>query len=452
MGSRMSRPSVVFDEPLPAEARDFYPQQVRQLYSLLPVAVIATAGNSVVVVAALWSHLPHSSLLVWLAGLLTVSALRSVLIRIYTQADEARKAGRLWGRLLIAGNLLSGLFWGSLPVFLFPDSMPHQVFEAFVIGGMVAGAVSTHSNLRLAFVAFALPASVPVPVRFFSFSDGLHLAMGFMCIVFIVLMFISSFRIHRAYCAVLQLNVENQSLIRRLREKSTKAEQITEELRNLTAYLDDVREEESKRIASEIHDQLGQSLTAAKIALGRLRNSWSEAPQEVRTGIQTLSDLLGTVINDVRRISRHLRPLVLDELGLEAAVEWLVDDFRERTGVACDLEQQVSADRLPSDVSMALFRVLQEALTNVARHAEARHVRIILIEGDDEIFMRVEDDGKGIPADYLRPHTFGVLSMKERALRLRGQLLISVVEPSGTVVTLRVPNDGRNVTPSQDGK
>ncbi len=430
--------------PSGGEAVNFYPEQVRQLYSLLPVGLIGNVINSVILVAVLWSVLPHGPLVTWLVSLLILTAGRFVLIRRYGTANESRKSNRIWGRLLIAGNLVSGVLWGSLPIFLFPaDSMPHQVFQAFVIGGMVAGAVSTFSNLRLAFAAYAVPASIPVTVRFFTFSDRLHMAMAIMCCLFIVLVFMSAFRNHRVYQAVLELNLENQLLIERLSEKSTKAEQVTEELRNLTAYLDGVREEESKRIATEVHDQLGQSLTAAKISLARLCHSWPDAPEGVRSGLQSLSALLETVMSDVRRIARHLRPLVLDELGLGPAVEWLVDDFRERTGAACDLELGIEDRDLEADCSLALFRILQEALTNVARHAEARHVRVVLLEREGEILLRVEDDGKGISPDYLRSHAFGVLSMKERALRLRGDLQISPGEPTGTIVSLRIPRSRR---------
>jgi len=440
-GDKQGLESII--EPSRGETVTFYPEQVRRLYSFLPVGLLGNAINSVIVVAVLWSVLPHGPLVTWLAGLLILTAARLVLIKQYSSASESRKSSRAWGRLMIAGNLLSGVMWGSLPILLFPaESMPHQVFQAFVIGGMVAGAVSTFSNLRAAFAAFAVPAFLPVTIRFFTFSDRMHIAMAVMCCLFFVLMFMSAFRNHKAYLAVLELNRENQSLIARLSEKSTKAEQVTEELRSLTAYLESVREEESKRIAGEIHDQLGQSLTAAKMALARLRKTWPAPPEDVQDGLQSVSGLLDTVIGDVRRIARHLRPLVLDELGLSSAVEWLVDDFRERTGAACDLELRVEEGTLDSDCSMALFRILQEALTNVARHAEARHVRVVLIEREGEIVLRVEDDGKGISPDYVRSHTFGVLSMKERALRLRGELQITPAEPTGTVVSVKIPRSG----------
>ncbi|RPJ51292.1 MAG: sensor histidine kinase, partial [Acidobacteria bacterium] len=396
--------------------------------------------NAVILVAVLWWVLPQRPLVTWLVGILTLTAGRFVLIRRYKTADESRKSSRIWGKLLVASNLVSGVLWGSLAIFLFPaDTMPHQVFQAFVIGGMVAGAIGTFSNLRLAFTAYAVPAFVPVTVRFFTLSDRTHLAMAVMCCLFFVLVFMSAFRNYRLNQSVLELNVENRLLIERLSEKSTKAEQVTEELRNLTAYLEGVREEESKRIAAEIHDQLGQSLTGARMAVARLRQSCPDAPEDLQAGLQSVSTLLGTVMDDVRRIARHMRPLVLDQLGLGPAVEWLVDDFRERTGAACDLELRIEDANLDDDCSLALFRILQEALTNVARHAEARHVRVALIEREGEILLRVEDDGKGISPDFVRSHTFGVLSMKERALRLHGDLQISPAEPTGTIVSLTIP-------------
>ncbi|RPJ86357.1 MAG: hypothetical protein EHM18_06625, partial [Acidobacteria bacterium] len=177
---------------------DFYPEQVRQLYSFLPVALIANVINAVILVAVLWWVLPQKPLVTWLFVILTLTAGRFVLIGRYKAADASRKSSRIWGKLLVASNLVSGVLWGSLPIFLFPaDSMPHQVFQAFVIGGMVAGAIGTFSNLRLAFTAYAVPAFVPVTVRFFILSDRTHLAMAVMCCLFFVLVFMSAFRNYR---------------------------------------------------------------------------------------------------------------------------------------------------------------------------------------------------------------------------------------------------------------
>ncbi len=239
----------------------------------------------------------------------------------------------------------------------------------------------------------------------------------------------------------LRLEFENRRLVGNILDEARRAEEIAAELRRLTAHMDSVREEESKRIATEIHDHLGQALAVAKFELSNLELACRQSPQELQARIGSVSGVLDGVIEEIRRIARNLRPLVLDDLGLDAAVDWLVKDFRQRTQIQCALTILPGPDPLSPAYSITLFRILQEALANVARHSEAHNVDIALDYEGETISLTVRDDGKGLPEDFAGRDTFGVLSMRERAVRLGGELNVSSRQSAGTEVLVRIPKD-----------
>ena len=215
----------------------------------------------------------------------------------------------------------------------------------------------------------------------------------------------------------------------------------TEELRCLIAHLDTIREEESRRIAAEIHDQLGQALTVAKIEIAHLKASVAEGDPGVESQLRSLSDLVTGILEDVRRISRDLRPPLLDHLGLPAALENLCEDFEKRTGIQCVYHSHNESElKLGPERATAVFRIAQEALTNVARHAGASRVDLTLTVQTGYLHLCVQDNGKGIPA-HANPKSAGLIGMKERALRLGGELLIRGGPGSGTSVELRAPEN-----------
>lgn len=221
--------------------------------------------------------------------------------------------------------------------------------------------------------------------------------------------------------------------------------ELDEQLRALSARIDAAREEERTGIAREIHDQLGQSLTVLKMDI-----AWIGRRATSKTGIQTdelldklkeLSTLTDEIIGQVRRISAELRPGVLDDLGLAAALSWQAQEFEKRTGIASAVHVEVGHHALRRELSTAVFRVLQEALTNVARHAGAEHVDVRLTEEDGAwLVLDVSDDGKSIrPEAIADPRSLGLLGMRERARRLGGTVSFEPREPRGTTVTLRMP-------------
>lgn len=216
------------------------------------------------------------------------------------------------------------------------------------------------------------------------------------------------------------------------------------QLRELSAYLQTVREEERTRIARELHDQLGQMLTGVKFDAMWLANQLSIAQPEVVDKIASMAQLIDEILDAMRRVAADLRPVMLDDLGLVAAVEWLTEEFGKRTGISIRLELNVAQEQvdydLDAEVATAAYRIVQECLTNVARHAQAGHVLVSLKCVDDKLMLRVSDDGKGISAaNESKRNSFGIIGMRERAHGLGGTLNFSSVAGEGTRVDVVMP-------------
>ncbi len=223
------------------------------------------------------------------------------------------------------------------------------------------------------------------------------------------------------------------------RERERELRETTERLRALSAHLQTVREEEQKRIAREVHDTLGQALTGLKIELSLLGRKLVD-DVELALRVKEITSLVDSTIRTVRDISGRLRPSLLDDLGLEAALEWQLKRLGEKTGMATKLEVQVDGEIPGGDISEGLFRIAQEALTNVARHSGAGKVTVRLFREGGDLVMTVEDDGHGAaPEDLQRADALGVLGMRERAYSLGGNLEIVGSKGKGTTLKVRVP-------------
>ena len=231
---------------------------------------------------------------------------------------------------------------------------------------------------------------------------------------------------------------------RDITERHLSAQEIArsrEELRALAARLETIREEERTRIARELHDELGQTLTALKLDLAWLQHRLSRhAHGELVDRCDGLLGRLDEVMVSVRRIITELRPSVLDQLGLADAIEWQAHDFAERTGLALDLDINTGMASPPVAMASAVFRMLQEALTNVSRHANATHVRVALRIGADSLLLEVADDGRGITQREQRgSHSLGLLGLRERAIAWGGMLSVTGSPSAGTTVSLQLP-------------
>lgn len=231
-----------------------------------------------------------------------------------------------------------------------------------------------------------------------------------------------------------------------LRDVTARAEaeaalrQSKDDLQRLSAAADIAREQEKNRIARELHDELGQSLTMLQMDVAWCREKMRTAEAPLAQRLDRMATLLGVTVAATRRIAADLRPLLLDDLGLIPAVEWLVENFIQRTGIPCELAISNPGMRVPEAHSTAVFRVVQEALTNIAKHAEARHVEVALDLVSTAISVSIRDDGRGFDRDDPpRAGSFGLIGLRERAYLLGGEASIASARGKGTVIEVVLP-------------
>ena len=192
-------------------------------------------------------------------------------------------------------------------------------------------------------------------------------------------------------------------------------------------------------MAREIHDVLGQALTALKMDLASV-GALAPKNNPLKEKIGGMGQLVDETIQTVRRIASELRPGILDDLGLAAALQWQAQEFHKRTGIRCRFASEMDSVSLEKDRSTTLFRICQEALTNVTRHAKATEVQITLGQSDHGLLLQVRDNGRGLKAGELTsPKALGLLGMQERAILVGGTCEISGEPGKGTTVTVRIP-------------
>lgn len=215
------------------------------------------------------------------------------------------------------------------------------------------------------------------------------------------------------------------------------------QLRDFAGRLRSASEKERSFIAREIHDELGQALTALKMDVFALRNGLPAAARaQLEPETEEMAALIDAMIDKIRTLAAELRPAVLDSLGLAAAVEWAVQQFARRTGIRCELDLPPEQLRIDADRSIDVFRILQEALANVARHAEASRVHVHLWATSDELVLEVQDNGRGIrPSEIESVASFGLLGMRERALFWGGTIGIRAAPEGGTCAVVCIPLD-----------
>ncbi|MFC0775675.1 histidine kinase [Terrimonas alba] len=218
--------------------------------------------------------------------------------------------------------------------------------------------------------------------------------------------------------------------------------QSREDLRLLSNHLENVREEERLHIAREIHDELGQHLTVLKMNVSLLDKSIAGSDTRLSTEFNKVIDLINEMVKAVRKISHELRPNVLDQLGLVPAMEWHSRDFEKRTGLKTNFTTDFTEITLTDKKRIGLFRIFQESLTNIARHAEATRVDISLNIQEEEIIMLIEDDGKGFNTSLVEhKKTLGLVGMRERAIMMGGTYIINSSPGNGTITEVIIPTD-----------
>ncbi len=243
----------------------------------------------------------------------------------------------------------------------------------------------------------------------------------------------------------IELFKKSAVLSREIEERKRIEDQLRlseENLRALTDHLQSVREEERARIAREIHDQLGQALTGLKMDLTWVAKRLPGEHKPLLEKAESMFELIDDTIQSVRRIASGLRPEVLDQLGLAAAIKWQLRDFQMRTGIRCKYSVPADAIAVDADRSTALFRIFQELLTNVTRHASATRVDVTMQADNGSLVLEVHDNGRGIEEDEIHSSkSLGLLGVRERVLPFSGRFEIAGTQGKGTRATISIPID-----------
>lgn len=261
----------------------------------------------------------------------------------------------------------------------------------------------------------------PTTLAHFSYVATLSFAVG--C-------FADSLRL-RFFLSQRALAAEREALAGRVEEASGA-------LRRLARHLDAVQERERTRVSRELHDELGQGMTALRIVLKTARDRHARDPASIAPNLEQLAALLQQLTDDTRRLVSDMRPRVLDDLGLAPALDWLAARTADR-GVLCAVRHDDDVSTLPPAVASAAFRCAQEALTNVVKHARAGRAEVrVSVEGG-ALTLRVSDDGEGIAPGEFTGDGFGIIGIRERALALGGDVELGPNQPRGTVLRVRLP-------------
>jgi PAS domain S-box-containing protein len=361
--------------------------QISQLYDNAPLGMVATAVNGAVLTFVLWKVVAHQSLIIWLACVLLLTVLRAVLVYLYRRHPPSPAEARSRGTQFVIGMAISGIIWAAAGIFLFPvASLAHQVFLAFVLGGMVAGAAGTFSIVRWAFLSFSIPVLIPLIVRFFSFGDEIHITMGGMLLFFAVLIHATALRVHSMSTLSLKLRHENRSLVAYLASAKEQAEKLNEELRSEIG--------ERKKAEEELQRHQGH----LEVLVKERTAEWERANARLREEITAR-----TAAEDLRRQSEaYFRSLIENTLDLitvldssgkvlfeSPSIEKLLGYGREEL-VGASVFEFLHPDDRP---------VAQEAMTRLIKApgtSEAIEIRILHRDGSWRIF---ESMGKSVVDD-----------------------------------------------------
>jgi signal transduction histidine kinase len=226
----------------------------------------------------------------------------------------------------------------------------------------------------------------------------------------------------------------------REREAKRQLEVSRKQLRDLTGYLQDVREQERTRIARELHDDFGQSLTILKLDLSWLKKRLPADAPQMLDKIEAMGQVIDSALETMHTVTAELRPVILDDFGLAAAMEWQTDEFKKRTGLDCRIETDPDLPPVSKPMSTAVFRIFQEILTNIVRHAEADRVEIRLGTENRNLVLEVEDNGRGISEAQVRDsRSFGLIGIRERLHPFGGKVRFAGHPSRGTRVTVVIP-------------
>jgi len=239
-------------------------------------------------------------------------------------------------------------------------------------------------------------------------------------------------------------NIDGKDYVYAFSRDITERKTAERQLRELTAHIQSVREDEKTRIAREIHDGLGGKLTALKMEVYQLAGKLAgDRHAPLLKHVESMAQLIDSSVNVTRQVISDLHPAILDDLGLVAALEWEGEQFQKRTGIACDIissEEHDGESKLDKTQTINLFRIFQEALTNVSRHARSSRVEVEFLQGQEEVILSVSDNGRGMPKEYVIRHTsYGMRGMRERVAQLGGQIKFDSPPNGGFRITVILP-------------
>jgi signal transduction histidine kinase len=238
--------------------------------------------------------------------------------------------------------------------------------------------------------------------------------------------------------------IQKKQVDKELEEYRNQLEELvdtrTGELRQLSHQIQKIREEEKSRISREVHDELGQSLTALKMDIFQLEKRLPQESSDLRKRTQTMVGLVDNTIRSVQRIAMELRPPILDAFGLCEAIAWQAGEYEKRFGIKFDLNCLQNSLDLEKDLKTTFFRIFQESVTNVVRHAEASQVAVSMNHQRDQLIMKIEDNGKGIRQDQIEgSNSLGLIGIRERVRYWNGEVHFSGTPEKGTTVEIRIP-------------
>ena len=409
------------------------------LFAKLPLAAGITLINATIVAVVVAPVVSAERVVSWWVAIVAVSLARwSMAGRIGGANLRDRDTRRLWLVRFRWGTCVAGVLWGLMGLVLFPrGELAYQLFLAFVIAGMAGASVTTLAADLLSVRLFLTLAILPLAVRLAWEFDSLHLAMAIMTALYWVGLNRSA-RI--GYDAIVALY--------RVKDRDR---QLVQQKRRFAQRLIDAQEQERRRISRELHDDLGQSLTAIKLVSRQLIAHPGDEVHVERHATE-LRRLTDTMIDSVRALSRGLRPPVLDDLGVAAAIESLTRNY---SGAECECHIAPQTSTISGQLATTIYRIAQEALTNAARHAKAKHVVVRLDQTKDGWLLEISDDGCGVSKDAIdRTMALGIQNMTERAALMGGELTIEAPAAGGTCVRAVLPptippdlgDDGRSDT------
>ena len=427
---------------------------VRQALKLAPIAVFATLLNAFILVLVLWQSISHTSLIIWFSITFCLAVQRYLFLYKYREASLQPDQAAQVAKKFVAGLGLSGIAWGFVAIFLFPvDSPTHQILIVFVLCGMVAGAAETFSPVLPAFIAFSLPALVPLFIRFLTIGGAVYNAMSVLTLLYIGMTLIIARRINITNRKSVELkehfsrmaeertaaNVRMQEEMSERRRMEDSLRDSEERLRLLASRLLSTQEEDRKRIARELHDSIGASLSAAKFSMENVID-------QIQTGAVKLEPIdysirvIKLAIDDVRRIVMDLRPSILDDMGIIATLNWFCEQFKTiHSNIHVDLQIEINGDEIPETLKITIFRIVQEAFHNIAKYSGAEWVDVSITKLQNTIQLSIEDYGIGfdlraIHANRTSEKGFGLMSMRERTELSGGIFVIESKIGEGTKI------------------